>query len=65
MNASRHKGGNNMDWTSKAVRIIAYVSILVFALAAVVTATTGTRNEAVGYMAAAGWCVIYLIMGKS
>ena len=54
-----------MNWTNKAVRIIAYVSILVFALAAVVTATTGTRNEAVGYMAAAGWCVIYLIMGKS
>ncbi len=48
-------------WTQSAMRWLAYISLLVFAFAAVVNAVTDNPANSVGYVSAMAWVVIFLM----
>ncbi len=50
-----------MDTWNKAMRWLAYLSLLVFAYAAVVNAVADSPANSVGYVCAMAWAVLFLM----
>lgn len=48
----------------RVLRLLAMVSLGLFAVAAVIQAGTGNDSASYAYMCAAAWAVIYLVMRK-